>query len=97
MRRTNRTLRENADRLAQAATLVSVTVVKQLLEKQLYVKRKARKSQTMGHHPDRNAQFENIAELEQEYEASGNPIVSVDTKEKELLGNFDSFVETLFS
>lgn len=38
--------------------------------------------------PERNEQFENIASLVAEYEASPNPIVSMDTKKKEYLGNF---------
>ena len=42
----------------------------------------------MGHHPDRNAQFDNIARLRREYEASGDAVISIDTKKKELLGNF---------
>ena len=42
----------------------------------------------MGDHPDRNSQFENIARLKQEYLGSDNPIVSMDTKKKELIGNF---------
>jgi hypothetical protein len=42
----------------------------------------------MGHHPDRNAQFENIARLRKEYEAAGDPVISIDTKKKEQLGNF---------
>jgi hypothetical protein len=50
--------------------------------------RTARKKKTMGHHPDRNAQFENIARLRREYEASGDAVISIDTKKKELLGNF---------
>jgi len=36
---------------------------------------------------NRNAQFEHIAELRTLYEAKGNPVVSVDTKKKELIGN----------
>lgn len=36
----------------------------------------------------RNEQFENIARLKAEYQASGNPIISMDTKKKEYLGNF---------
>ena len=36
----------------------------------------------------RNEQFENIARLKAEYRASGNPIISMDTKKKEYLGNF---------
>ena len=42
----------------------------------------------MGHHPNRNAQFEKIAELRQTYQAAGDPVISIDTKKKELLGNF---------
>jgi hypothetical protein len=38
--------------------------------------------------PNRNEQFENIARLRAEYEAAGNPIISLDTKKKEKLGNF---------
>ena len=38
--------------------------------------------------PDRNAQFENIARLRAAYAALGNPIISLDTKKKEKLGNF---------
>ena len=36
---------------------------------------------------NRNAQFERIAELRALYDAKGNPVVSVDTKKKELIGN----------
>jgi hypothetical protein len=67
---------------------VSVTVVRQLLKQQGYVKRKAQKRQAMGQDPDRDQQFQNIARLRAEYEGSPNPIVSVDTKKKELIGNF---------
>ena len=35
----------------------------------------------------RNAQFENIARLKAEYQAAGNPVISMDTKKKEYLGN----------
>ena len=37
---------------------------------------------------DRNAQFENISRLKIRYAAEGNPIISMDTKKKEYLGNF---------
>jgi len=85
---TNLTLDQIAERLAEAGTPVSVTVVKQLLRKHRYIKRKARKSLSMGQHADRNRQFENIARLKREYLESDNPILSIDTKKKELVGNF---------
>ena len=53
-----------------------------------YVKHKARKSLSMGQHVDRNQQFENIARLKREYMGTDNPIVSIDTKKKELVGTF---------
>lgn len=42
----------------------------------------------MGQHADRNAQFERIAALKQECLDAGLPVISIDTKKKELLGNF---------
>jgi hypothetical protein len=36
----------------------------------------------------RNEQFENIARLKAAYEVAGQPVISMDTKKKELLGNF---------
>jgi Rhodopirellula transposase DDE domain len=88
VRWTDLTFEQIAGHLAEAGTPVSVPVVKQLLRKHGYVKRKAQKSKAMGQHPDRNQQFEKIARLKQEYLEAGNPILSIDTKKKELLGNF---------
>lgn len=88
VRWTNLTLAEIGERVAAAGTPVSRTVVKALLHNHHYVKRKAQKAQAMGAHPDRNAQFEYIAQLKQTYLESENPMVSLDTKKKELLGNF---------
>jgi len=50
--------------------------------------RLACKKKSMGAHPDRNAQFENIARLKAESVAAGEPVLSIDTKKKELIGNF---------
>ena len=41
-------------------------------------------------HPDRNAQFEYISALAAAFQAEGQPVISVDTKKKELIGNFAS-------
>jgi len=53
-----------------------------------YRRRKPQKKRTMGQHADRNAQFERIAELKQEYLDAGKPVISIDSKKKEILGNF---------
>ena len=88
VRWTDLTHEQIADHLAEAGTKVSVPVVKQLLKKHGYVTRKAQKAKAMGGHPDRNRQFENIARLKREYLGSGDPVVSMDTKKKELIGDF---------
>jgi transposase len=67
---------------------LSSWVVRQLLKKHNYRQRKAQKRQTIKQVPNRNAQFENIKRLVAEFRAAGNPIISLDTKKKEHLGNF---------
>lgn len=74
--------------LSKKGYVVSRNIVRSLLKKHDYVKRKAQKNITMGQHPDRNAQFENIAKIKQRYLDAGNPVISMDTKKKEKLGTF---------
>jgi hypothetical protein len=76
---------------------VSKHVVRQLLKKHDYRPRKAQKRRTMKEVANRDAQFKNIARLMSEYRAAGNPILSIDTKKKEQLGNFyrDGYLYTL--
>jgi hypothetical protein len=85
---TNLSRRQIAGRMAELCTPVSRDVVSQLLRKHGYRKRKALKKKTMGHHGDRNAQFEKIACLRKKYLKAGLPVISIDTKKKELLGEF---------
>jgi hypothetical protein len=42
----------------------------------------------LGNHPNRNEQIENIGKIKAKYIAAGNPVISIDTKKKELIGNF---------
>jgi hypothetical protein len=85
---TNLSLRELSRRLKALGTPASCRTIRRLLRQLGLGRRTARKKKTMGHHPDRNAQFENIARLRQEYINAGDPVISIDTKKKELLGNF---------
>ena len=86
---TNLSRGEIASRVTELGTPASRHVVSQLLRKHKYRKRKALKKKTMGpRNPNRNAQFENIARLKKEYLKAGLPVISMDTKKKELLGNF---------
>ena len=89
VRWTDLTVGQIAQRLyADYGIRVSKSVVRKLLTQHHYRRRKAQKRQTMKAVPHRNEQFENIARLKETYEAAGNPIVSMDTKKKELLGTF---------
>lgn len=86
---TNLTLKEIADKLFEKHQIrVSTHVIRKLLRKHNYRRRKAQKKQTMKSVKNRNEQFENIARLRTEYEAAGNPVISMDTKKKEYIGNF---------
>lgn len=67
---------------------VSQSTVWRLLEKLGYSMQSNRKSREGTNHPDRNAQFEFINASVQEFLEQGRPVISVDTKKKELVGNF---------
>lgn len=62
-------------------------VVKNLMKQMGYVRRKMVKCKTMVQVKDRNEQFENIRDLVREFISSGLPVLSIDTKKKEQLGN----------
>lgn len=79
---TNLTRQQIAEGLKEEGIEVSVTVVKQLLEKHDFVRRKAQKSKSVGEFEDRDKQFSKIAQLKAEYMNSPNPIISIDTKKK---------------
>jgi Rhodopirellula transposase DDE domain len=86
---TNLSRRQIAKRITEMGTPVSRHVVSLLLRKHRFRRRKALKKKTMGpRNPHRNAQFENIARLKKEYLEAGLPVLSMDTKKKELLGDF---------
>jgi hypothetical protein len=85
---TDLTPKEIQEALGERDYYFGLPFIRQLLLEEGYRPLKARKDLEMGCHPDRNAQFENIARLKQEYLASGNPVVSTDTKKRELLGTF---------
>ena len=79
---TNLKRHEIATLLQEEGVKVSVTVVDQLLAKHNFRKRKAMKVLATGENEHRNEQFERIEQLQQTYQASGNPILSMDTKKE---------------
>ena len=85
---TNLTRSEIAGRLADEGYEVSVTVVDHLLDEFDMGLRKPQKVKTMRHDPERDAQFQRIAQLKAEYLEAGLPVLSMDTKKKEILGDY---------
>ena len=68
---------------------VSPNTVSKLLEEKLeYSRQFNRKTNEGSSQPDRNAQFEHINTEAVAAQAAGQPVISVDTKKKELIGNF---------
>ena len=69
---------------------VSHMKVAQLLHDQHYSLQGARKSEEGADHPDRDAQFRHISAEVKKYLRAGLPVISVDTKKKELIGNYEN-------
>lgn len=79
---TNLTRGEIATRLQAEGFAVSATIVDQLLEKHNFRRRQAFKAEAGQQVPQRDAQFQNIATLKQQYHEQGNPVMSMDVKKK---------------
>lgn len=67
---------------------VSATKVGRMLHDMGYRLQSVRKSAEGTCHPDRNSQFEHINATATSFQQRGQPVISVDTKKKELVGNF---------
>ena len=83
-----KSLRTLAAELTHKGHSVSHRLVAELLQGMGYSLQANRKTFEGKQHPDRNAQFEYINETVQQQLDQGNPVISVDTKKKELVGNF---------
>jgi len=67
---------------------VSQRTVWTLLDQLGYSMQSNRKTHEGSDHPDRDAQFLSIAQKVQQFQEAGLPVISVDTKKKELIGRF---------
>ena len=88
LRWTCKSTRRLAEELTRQGHRLSHTKVAQLLEGLGYSLQGTRKTKEGATHPDRNAQFAYINEQVQAFQRRGQPVVSVDTKKKELVGDF---------
>jgi hypothetical protein len=67
---------------------VSASRIPKLLELLCYRRQVNRKTKEGSHHPDRDAQFEHINKQAMAFQAAGQPVISVDTKKKEMIGAY---------
>jgi hypothetical protein len=88
LRWTCKSTRAIADALLRSKHPVSHTKVAQILHQQGYSLQGNRKTEEGEDHPDRDAQFRHINAAVKQYLKQGWPVISVDTKKKELIGNY---------
>jgi transposase len=88
LRWTTKSVRRLAAELRQQGHTVSHQTVAELLHELGYSLQANRKVLEGSHHPDRNAQFEHLNAAVQLQLSLGEPVISVDTKKKELVGPF---------
>ena len=81
-------LRQIQATLAGIDVLVSHVSIRKVLKRQKYSLKANRKSVSSTQHPERDRQFRYIKRVKRRYIQAGHPVISVDTKKKELIGNF---------
>lgn len=85
---TCKSTRNLADELRQRGHSISHMTVDRLLGQMGYSLQANRKTHEGGDHPDRDAQFRHISQQVTKFQKEGQPVISVDTKKRELIGNF---------
>lgn len=81
-------VRQLASALQAMGHQTSHRMVAELLHDLDYSLQGNRKTLEGSSHPDRDAQFRHLNERVKEYQAQNDPVISVDTKKKELVGDF---------
>lgn len=88
LRWTCRSVRNIADALRQENLTVSHTTVAAILHELEYSLQGNKKTKEGADHPDRNKQFLYINKMAKKFLVNEDPAISVDTKKKELVGNY---------
>ena len=81
------TRKKISQELNKKSIKVSKNIVKNLLKRHGFVKRKIQRKKSTCEYKDRDEQFNTIEKIKSEYMNTDNPILSIDTKKKEKLGN----------
>jgi hypothetical protein len=90
LRWTSKSTRTLAEELAGQGHAVAERTVAKLLHGAGYSLQAVRKTREGGTHPDRDAQFRYLSEQVNAHLRDGQPVVSVDTKKKELVGRYQN-------
>jgi hypothetical protein len=90
LRWTCKSVRKLADELVNSGHQVSSNTVALLLREMKYSLQANRKTREGKQHPERDAQFNYINEKTREQQRREQPVISVDTKKKELVGDFEN-------
>jgi transposase len=85
---TSKSTRHIQEELRERGFKVSHELIRQILKQNAYSLQSNRRTQEGGHHPDRDAQFNFINEKSNRFIAANQPVISVDCKKKELIGNY---------
>ena len=88
LRWTCKSVRQLASQLNKAGHRTSHRMVAELLHAMDYSLQANRKTLEGASHPDRDAQFHHISSKIREFQTAREPVISVDTKKKELVGDF---------
>jgi len=90
LRWTTKSTRTLAQELGRAGFVCSYPVVGSMLKAAGYSLQGVAKTLEGSGHPDRDAQFRYLAGVVAAFQASGDPVISVDTKKKEMVGRYDN-------
>ena len=90
LRWTCKSVRQLAHQLNRMGHRTSHRMVADILHGMEYSLQANRKTLEGASHPDRDAQFQHIAAKIREFQAERQPVISVDTKKKELVGDFQN-------
>ena len=84
----SKSVRKVSKSLREKGYQISHETVRKTMMSMGYSLQANKKTKEGGDHPDRDAQFEHINTLSKEFLQSGNPVISVDCKKKELIGEY---------
>jgi hypothetical protein len=85
---TSKSVRHIQEELKKQGFIVSHELIRQILKEQEYSLQANRKTKEGGEHPDRDAQFEFINRQTKSFMSNNQPVISIDCKKKELIGEY---------